>query len=84
MSGRSASSPASTEVEIALTQVVQKVLTPDGLVVEELRLVPAGKRRVLRVLIDRDPYAGEAGSDAGSSSSQDDAPDQPIAGLRPW
>ncbi len=70
MAGRSGSTSASTEIEHALTDLLQPVLAGHGLVVEEVRLVPAGKRKVLKVLIDRDPYADGAG-----------APDTPVDGL---
>jgi ribosome maturation factor RimP len=57
MAGRTGSTPASTGIEQALTELLQPVLGGEGLVVEEVRLMPAGKRKVLKVLIDRDPYA---------------------------
>lgn len=71
MARRAGSTPPPTGVELALTELLLPALAGDGLVVEELRLAPAGKRRVLKVLIDRDPYAN--GTDPSS--------DQPIDGL---
>jgi ribosome maturation factor RimP len=60
MAGRTGSNPPPTGVEQALTELLLPALAPAGIVVEELRLTPAGKRRILKVLIDRDPYAGVA------------------------
>jgi ribosome maturation factor RimP len=70
MTGRNGSTPSSAGVEQALIELLQPVLAGDGLVVEELRVVPAGKRKVLRVLVDRDPYIGPARP-----------PEEPIEGL---
>jgi ribosome maturation factor RimP len=70
MSGRSGSTPSSAGVEQALTELLEPVLADDGLVVEELRLIPAGKRKILRVLVDRDPF-----------EDADRAPEEPIEGL---
>jgi ribosome maturation factor RimP len=70
MSGRNGSTPSSAGVEQALAELLEPVLADDGLVVEELRLIPAGKRKVLRVLVDRDPYDGGARP-----------PEEPIDGL---
>jgi ribosome maturation factor RimP len=71
MAGRSGNAPPPTDVEQALIDALAPVLAGDGLVVEELRLVPAGRRRVLKVLVDRDPYAGH----------EQLPPDVPIEGL---
>jgi ribosome maturation factor RimP len=71
MAGRAGNAPPPTDVEQALIDALVPVLADDGLVVEELRLVPAGRRRVLKVLVDRDPYAGPNPL----------APDVPIEGL---
>ena len=59
MSARNGGAPSTAGVEQALSELLQPVLAAGGLVLEELRLMPAGKRKVLRVLVDRDPYAGE-------------------------
>jgi ribosome maturation factor RimP len=56
MAGRTGSNPPPTGVEQALTELLLPALAPAGIVVEDLRLTPAGKRRILKVLIDRDPY----------------------------
>jgi ribosome maturation factor RimP len=77
MARRAGSTPPPTGVELALTELLLPALAADGLVVEELRLTPAGKRRILKVLIDRDPYA-ERSSSAGPPLP---APDVPIDGL---
>jgi ribosome maturation factor RimP len=77
MARRAGSTPPPTGVELALTELLLPALAADGLVVEELRLTPAGKRRILKVLIDRDPYAERPGS-AGPPLP---APDVPIEGL---
>jgi len=73
MARRAGSTPPPTGVEQALTDLLLPALAADGLVVEELRLTPAGKRRVLKVLVDRDPYADGFATAAG--------PDEPIDGL---
>lgn len=70
MARKAGSTPPPTSVEHALTELLQPALAADGLVVEELRLTPAGKRRVLRLLIDREPFA-----------APELPPDQPIDGL---
>ena len=74
MTGRNGSTPSSAAssagAEQSLMELLQPVLAADGLVVEDLRLVPAGKRKVLRILVDRDPYAGEPRP-----------PEQPVEGL---
>jgi ribosome maturation factor RimP len=77
MARRAGSTPPPTGVELALTELLLPALAADGLVVEELRLTPAGKRRILKVLIDRDPYAERPGS-AGPPLPP---PDVPIDGL---
>jgi ribosome maturation factor RimP len=60
MTGRNGGgAPSSAGVEQALTELLAPVLADQAVVVEELRLVPAGKRKVLRILVDRDPYAGD-------------------------
>jgi ribosome maturation factor RimP len=59
MTGRNGGTPSSAGVEQALTELLAPVLAGQAVVVEELRLVPAGKRKVLRILVDRDPYAGD-------------------------
>jgi ribosome maturation factor RimP len=59
MTGRNGGAPSSAGVEQALTELLAPVLAGQAVVVEDLRLVPAGKRKVLRILVDRDPYAGE-------------------------
>lgn len=69
MAARAGSAPPSTPAEQALVAILLPVLADEGLVVEELRLLPSGRRRVLKVLVDRDPYAEEQ------------PPDVPIAGL---
>lgn len=69
MSARAGSAPPLTGAEQALVDLLRPVLGDEGLVVEEVRLLPSGRRRVLKVLVDRDPYAEEQ------------APDAPIAGL---
>lgn len=58
MTSRSGAALSSAGVEQALTELFAPALAGDGVVVEEVRVVPAGKRKVLRVLVDRDPYAG--------------------------
>jgi ribosome maturation factor RimP len=78
MARRAGSTPPPTGVELALTELLLPALAADGLVVEELRLTPAGKRRILKVLIDRDPYAERADSSAAAPLP---APDVPIEGL---
>jgi ribosome maturation factor RimP len=78
MARRAGSTPPPTGVEQALTDLLLPALAADGLVVEELRLMPAGKRRILKVLIDRDPYAtGQPVASAGAAAEAD----QPIDGL---
>jgi ribosome maturation factor RimP len=77
MARRAGSTPPPTGVELALTEHLLPALAADGLVVEELRLTPAGKRRILKVLIDRDPYAERTGSGGAPLP----APDEPIDGL---
>jgi ribosome maturation factor RimP len=57
MAQRAGGSPPATEVELALSELLAPVLSEQGLVLEELRLTPAGKRRVLKVLVDRDVFA---------------------------
>jgi ribosome maturation factor RimP len=69
MAARAGGAPPLTGAEQALVDLLLPVLSEDGLVVEDLRLVPTGRRRVLKVLVDRDPYAEEQ------------APDAPVAGL---
>ena len=86
MARRAGSTPPPTGVEQALTDLLLPALAADGLVVEELRLTPAGKRRILKVLIDRDPYAVGSSSSTDGSSDPGTAgtaagPDQPIDGL---
>jgi ribosome maturation factor RimP len=71
MAGKSGSTPPPTGVEQALSDLLLPALGDRGLVLEDLRLVPAGKRRILKVLIDRDPWADGAGQPA----------DEPIEGL---
>jgi ribosome maturation factor RimP len=69
MAARAGSAPPSTAAEQALVDILRPVLADEGLVVEELRLLPSGRRRVLKLLVDRDPYAEEQ------------PPDVPIEGL---
>jgi ribosome maturation factor RimP len=61
MAQRSGGSPSATGVEQALTELLEPVLAGQGLVLEELRLSPAGKRRILKVLVDRDVFAQDNG-----------------------
>jgi ribosome maturation factor RimP len=61
MAQRSGGSPTATGVEQALTELLEPVLAGQGLVLEELRLSPAGKRRILKVLVDRDVFAQDNG-----------------------
>jgi ribosome maturation factor RimP len=61
MAQRSSGSPSATGVEQALTELLEPVLAGQGLVLEELRLSPAGKRRILKVLVDRDVFAQDHG-----------------------
>src|SRR3954469_24672823 len=77
MARRAGRPPPPTGVELALTEHLLPALAADGLVVEELRLTPAVKRRILKVLIDRDPYAERVGSGGAPLP----APDEPIDGL---
>lgn len=58
MTSRSGAASSSVEAELALTELFGAALAGNGVVLEEVRVVPAGKRKVLRVLVDRDPYAG--------------------------
>ncbi|MDE9367639.1 ribosome maturation factor RimP [Luteipulveratus sp. YIM 133132] len=44
-------------------QVITEVMTPRGLVVEDVTVTPAGKRRLVRVLIDTDVTSLTSGDD---------------------
>src|SRR5689334_16078559 len=59
MAARAGGASPMTDAEQALVDILLPVLTEDGLLVEDVRLVPTGRRRVLKVLVDRDPYAEE-------------------------
>ena len=39
--------------EDAITQLLEPTLSPLGLLIEEVTVIPAGKRRLVRVLVDR-------------------------------
>lgn len=69
MAAPAGNAPPLSGAEQALMDVLRPVLAGDGLVVEEVRLLAGGQRRVVKVLVDRDPYAEEQ------------PPDVPIAGL---
>jgi ribosome maturation factor RimP len=69
MAARAGNAPPLSGAEQALMDVLLPVLAGDGLVLEEVRVLPGEQRRVVRVLVDRDPYAEEQ------------PPDVPIDGL---